>query len=339
MNDVDEKFQQQILFDEVDSGSKTENVPVTDQQIIFDNQDWLPEEEDAPIVEDKLIVSNTKPRWLWRIILSLFSVLIIVETVEFFSLGFSQSPLIASIYAIILFCLSLVVGTKAMRELSALRQFKKQQYLRTTIEDFLVNGHTCDIKNICEKITKQLPCDLNEENNKQWHEMVKSEYNDTELLQLYSRQVLSKVDQKALVEVAKFSTESVVLIALSPLAIVDMLLMFWRNLRMIDKIAGLYGLKIGYWSRIRLIKQVFVNMAYAGASEIVADIGTDLIGADLLGKLSSRMAQGFGAGMLTARLGIKTIKLCRPIPFYEDEPKLSSVRKKIVSQLKILLKK
>ncbi|NQZ83119.1 MAG: TIGR01620 family protein [Colwellia sp.] len=338
MNDVNEKFQQQILFDEVDTNGKTNNLPVTEEQVLFDNEDWLPESEEA-LVEDEVIVSSTKPHWLWRIILSLFSVLIVFETVEFFISGFSQSPFIASIYGIILFCLTLIVGTKVVRELSSLRQFKKQQHLRTKIDDVLANDLVCDAKQLCQKITAQLPCDLNVENEKQWQEIAQAEYSDSELLQLYSRQVLSKVDEKALVEVAKFSTESVVLIALSPIAIVDMLLMFWRNLRMIDKIAGLYGLKLGYWSRIRLIKQVFVNMAYAGASEIIADFGTDLIGADLLGKLSSRMAQGFGAGMLTARLGIRTIKLCRPIPFYENEPKLSNVRKQLVSQLKLLLKK
>jgi len=338
MNDVNEKFQQQILFDEVDTKGKTDNLPVTEEQVLFDNKDWLPESEET-LIEDEDIVSTTKPRWLWRIILSLFSVLIVFETVEFFIAGFSQSPFIASVYGIILFCLTLVVGTKVVRELSALRQFKKQQHLRTKIDDVLANDLVCDAKQLCQKITEQLPCDLNGENEKQWQEIAQAEYSDSELLQLYSRQVLSKVDEKALAEVAKFSTESVVLIALSPIAILDMLLMFWRNLRMIDKIAGLYGLKLGYWSRIRLIKQVFVNMAYAGASEIIADFGTDLIGADLLGKLSSRMAQGFGAGMLTARLGIRTIKLCRPIPFYEDEPKLSNVRKQLVSQLKLLLKK
>ena len=338
MNDVNEKFQQQILFDEVDTNGKTNNLPVTEEQVIFDNKDWLPESEEV-LIEDEIIVSSTKPRWLWRIILSLFSILIVFETVQFFISGFSQSPFIASIYGIILFCLTLIVGTKVIREISALRQFKKQQHLRTKIDDVLANDLVCDAKQLCQKITAQLPCDLNVENEKQWQEIAQAEYSDSELLQLYSRQVLSKVDEKALVEVAKFSTESVVLIALSPIAIVDMLLMFWRNLRMIDKIAGLYGLKLGYWSRIRLIKQVFVNMAYAGASEIIADFGTDLIGADLLGKLSSRMAQGFGAGMLTARLGIRTIKLCRPIPFYENEPKLSNVRKQLVSQLKLLLKK
>ncbi|MFT5759399.1 MAG: putative membrane protein [Alteromonadaceae bacterium] len=338
MKDVDEKFQQQILFDEIDTQGKSANLPVTEQQVIFDNQDWLPE-HDEPVVEDELIVSSSKPRWLWRIILSLFSVLILFETVTFFISGFSQSPIIASIYGIILFCLTLVFGTKVVREISSLRQFKKQQNLRSKVDDILANDLVCDARKLCQKITDQLPSDLNVENEQQWQQIAQSEYSDAEILQLYSRQVLSKVDEKALAEVAKFSTESVVLIALSPIAIVDMLLMFWRNLRMIDKIAGLYGLKLGYWSRIRLIKQVFVNMAYAGASEIIADFGTDLIGADLLGKLSSRMAQGFGAGMLTARLGIKTIKLCRPIPFYENEPKLNSVRKQILSQLKLLLKK
>jgi putative membrane protein len=173
---------------------------------------------------------------------------------------------------------------------------------------------------------------------KTWEKIIQPEYTDIEVIDLYSKEILSSVDQKALDEVAKFSTESVVLIAISPVAIIDMMLMFWRNLRMIDKVAGLYGLKLGYWSRIRLIKHVFINMAYAGASEIIADFGADLLGADLLGKLSGRMAQGLGAGMLTARLGIKTISLCRPIPFQNQPPKLNDIRKKIIIQIKGLLK-
>ena len=118
-----------------------------------------------------------------------------------------------------------------------------------------------------------------------------------------------------------------------------MLLMLWRNLRLVNKIAALYGLKLSYWSRIKLIKQVIVNMAYAGASELVADLGADLLGAELLGKLSARMAQGLGAGMLTARLGLKAMHLCRPIPFADDAPKLGHIRQKIVHQVQQLVKK
>jgi putative membrane protein len=132
-------------------------------------------------------------------------------------------------------------------------------------------------------------------------------------------------------------SEAVVLVALSPIAVLDMLIMLWRNLRLVNKIAALYGLKLGYWSRVKLIKQVIINMAYAGASELIADLGADLLGAELLGKLSGRMAQGLGAGMLTARLGLKAMHMCRPMPFYEDTPKLGHVRQQVIGQVKKLL--
>lgn len=337
MTEINEKYQQQILFEEVAEEKNIEKLRITQEQVIFDNQDWLPQDS-GPKIEEEITLDVSKPRWLWRIIFSLLAILIIVETIDFFTLGFSQSPIIASMYAVILFCLTLIVGTTVIRELSALRQFKKQQELRSQVKAILNNDETHNAQKLCQKISQQLPGDLVLDDGKQWSDMIKAEYTDAELLQLYSRQILSKVDQKALTEIAKFSTESVVLIALSPIALIDMMLMFWRNLRMIEKLSGLYGLKLGYWSRIKLIKQVFINMIYAGASELVADFGADLIGADLLGKFSGRMAQGLGAGMLTARLGLRTIKLCRPIPFDEDEPKLCHVRKQILSQVKQLIK-
>ena len=105
------------------------------------------------------------------------------------------------------------------------------------------------------------------------------------------------------------------LVALSPLATVDMMLMLWRNLRMIEDIADVYAIELGYWSRIRLIRQVFRNMLYAGATELVTEVGMDLLGAEFAAKLSARAAQGVGAGLLTARLGLRTIEACRPLPW------------------------
>nr|WP_256094338.1 DUF697 domain-containing protein [Aeromonas caviae] len=35
---------------------------------------------------------------------------------------------------------------------------------------------------------------------------------------------------------------------------------------MIEDIADVYAIELGYWSRIRLIRQVFRNMLYAGAT-------------------------------------------------------------------------
>ncbi|XPF94150.1 YcjF family protein [Colwellia sp. RE-S-Sl-9] len=330
-----DKFQQQILFDEIEN-KEQESERLTKNQIVFENTDWLPETQE--LVENNEVIEKSKPRWLWRIAFVLFIGLLSYELVEFFISGFENSPIVASLYGVLLFIMSIIFGTTAYREISSLRQLSRQDNVRAQIQSILEDNHKYDARQLCEKISEQLPCDISMGEEKTWEQIIQPEYTDIEVINLYSKEILSSVDQKALDEVAKFSTESVVLIAISPVAIIDMMLMFWRNLRMIDKVAGLYGLKLGYWSRIRLIKHVFINMAYAGASEIIADFGADLLGADLLGKLSGRMAQGLGAGMLTARLGIKTISLCRPIPFQNQPPKLNDIRKKIIIQIKGLLK-
>ncbi len=350
--------QQQILFSETDLANQqvTNKVKASHdgKQVIFDNQDYLPLDEatEFPAVSAEQAVKDQvtsrtneikkRPRWLWRVALSLFALVVSIEAVEFFLSGFTQSPIITSIYAVILSCLAIIASSNIYSEWSTLRQFKRREELKIQAGELLAgvefskDSSKADVESFCNKITTSLPCDLITEQEHAWQEALNDQHSDTELLQLYSRLVLSKVDEKAMTEIARFSTEAVVLVALSPVAIIDMLIILWRNLRMINKIAGLYGLKLGYWSRIKLIRQVFVNMVYAGASELVADFGSEMIGADLLGKLSGRLAQGLGAGMLTARLGIKTMQLCRPIPF-DDKPKLGHVRREILTSIKKLI--
>ncbi len=332
MNELKDDYQQQILFDEETSDSPKDD---SQTQILFSNQDWQPEDELINSLDDEP-ETISRPSWLWRSIAALFSVIVVVEAVDFFTIGFTESPIITAIYAALLFCLVIVSGRAVLREVIGLRQFKKQQQVQSQVKALTAGEGNLSASELCEKISKQLPCDLLTEQEQQWSELNIDDYSDAELLQLYSRLVLTKVDKKAVAEIAKFSSESVVLIALSPVAILDMLIMVSRNLRLIDKIAGLYGLKLGYWSRIKLIRQVFVNMVYAGASELVADFGADMLGADVLGKLSGRLSQGLGAGLLTARLGLKTLKLCRPIPFETDAPKLGDIRKEMLGQIKKL---
>ncbi len=328
------KYQQQILFDEQDVDLKIK-VDKQDQQLFVANDNWQPVEleQDLEIVEQ---VETGQTSWLTKTLLVAFSAVLGLELYDFFLTGMVESPIITSLYGIILLCISVLAGSSLFREVSGLRQLKARDKLRQQIENVDQASHE-EVEMLCEDITANLPCDLSNEHAEKWREVKVNELSNEELMQLYSRIVLTQVDQKALAEVAKYSSESVVLVALSPVAILDMMIMLWRNLTMIDKIAGLYGLKLGYWSRIKLVKQVITNMLYAGASEVVADVSMDMLGADLLGRMSGRLAQGLGAGMLTARLGLRTIYLCRPMPFDDNAPKLSQVRKEVIQQIKQLL--
>jgi putative membrane protein len=257
--------QQQILFSE----NELLNENLTDEvkgsqngeQVVFNNQDYLPIDEDKelPVLMDEETVAQqvselkSKPRWLWRIALTLLAGIIGFETVDFFMTGFVNSPIITSVYAIILSCLVIMASSSLLGEWSTLRQFKRREKLKQQASALLSkkdlteeqSNATLDVKSFCQKVSENLPCDLVSEQEQTWQDAVNSQYSDSELLQLYSRLVLTKVDEKAMAEIAKFSTEAVVLVSLSPVAIIDMLVILWRNLRMINKVALLYGIKLG----------------------------------------------------------------------------------------------
>lgn len=333
MTDAKPAIKQQVLFEELPE-QQSENLPaVLTEQVIIDETNFVDDEESEQRVEleEK---QKSKPRWILRAVFAILSVLFVVETTEFFIEGFAQEPFIVTLYGVLFTLITLGAGKTIIKELFGLRRLKKRSSLQQQVTLLQKGEHNQSAQTLCQNILEELPCDINDEYNQKWHQHDHMQLSEQEVISLFSREVLSEVDRKALDKVSKFSTESVVLVALSPIAIIDMILMFVRNLKMIDEIAHLYGLKLGYWSRIRLIKQVFVNMVYAGATELVADLGAELIGADLLGKLSARLAQGLGAGMLTARLGLKTMQMCRPIAYEDQAPNLKDVRKKIITKIK-----
>jgi putative membrane protein len=113
-----------------------------------------------------------------------------------------------------------------------------------------------------------------------------------------------------------------------------MLLVLWRNTRMIQEIASLYGMKATLTSRFVLFRRVLYNMAFVGVSELVTEIGSDLFGWSVAAKLSARVGQGIGAGLLTGRMGIQAMQLCRPIPFSDKErPRLREIRSRVLTRL------
>ena len=155
--------------------------------------------------------------------------------------------------------------------------------------------------------------------------------NGQEVQQRFRQLVLSELDSQAQAVIRRYALEATVLVAVSPLALTDMAIVAWRNTRLTREVARVYGLQLGYWSRVRLLRQVFINMIYAGASEMAIDVGMSTLGADMLGKLSGRAAQGVGAGLLTARLGWHAMRLCRPLPLdIEEQKALSSVRRRLL---------
>ncbi|MTD39611.1 TIGR01620 family protein [Erwinia sp. CPCC 100877] len=192
----------------------------------------------------------------------------------------------------------------------------------------------------CENLAQQAGLDKSHPALQRWHAAIHETQNDREVVALYARLVQPVLDAQARRAISRSAAESTLMIAVSPLALVDMAFIAWRNLRLINRIAALYGIELGYYSRIRLFRLVLLNIAFAGASELVREVGMDWMSQDLAARLSARAAQGIGAGLLTARLGIKAMELCRPLPWIgDDKPRLGDFRRELLGQLKETVQK
>ncbi|MGE4799895.1 TIGR01620 family protein [Yersinia hibernica] len=301
------------------------------------------ENEDGRV--EGLVNAALKPkRSLWRKMVTaggvLFGVSVIAQSVQWLNQAWQQQDWIA-LGATAAGGLIVLAGVGSLvtewRRLYRLRQRAEE---RDTARELLLSHGIGQGRAFCEKLARQAGLDRGHPALQRWQASLHETHNDREVVELYAKLVQPALDNLARAEISRYAAESALMIAVSPLALVDMAFIAWRNIRLINRIAALYGIELGYFSRLRLFRLVLLNIAFAGASELVREVGMDWLSQDLAARLSARAAQGIGAGLLTARLGIKAMELCRPLPWLgDDKPKLGDFRRQLISQLKNTLPK
>lgn len=138
--------------------------------------------------------------------------------------------------------------------------------------------------------------------------------------------LLSGPDTRATAEIQSAARQVALATALVPLAFADVAAALTANLRMIRKIAEIYGGRPGAFGNWRLAKAVAVHLMATGLVAVGDDLIGSLAGGGLLSKLSRRFGEGVVNGALTARVGVAAMELCRPLPFRQlEKPGVSAL--------------
>lgn len=135
------------------------------------------------------------------------------------------------------------------------------------------------------------------------------------LFALAQAEVLAPLDAAAEAEVVAAARQVATVTALVPLALADVVAALTSNLRMIRRIAEIYGGRAGTLGSWRLTRAVLTHLVATGAVAIGDDLMGSALGGSVLSKLSRRFGEGVVNGALTARVGVATIEVCRPLPF------------------------
>ncbi|WP_316015484.1 TIGR01620 family protein [Roseobacter sp. HKCCA0434] len=135
------------------------------------------------------------------------------------------------------------------------------------------------------------------------------------ILALAERELLAPLDLAARAEVEAATRTVAGVTALLPLALADVVAALSANLRMIRRIAEIYGGRAGLIGSWRLFRTVAAHLIATGAVAVGDDMIGAVAGGGLLSKLSRRFGEGVVNGALTARVGVAAIEVCRPLPF------------------------
>ncbi len=147
-----------------------------------------------------------------------------------------------------------------------------------------------------------------------------------DLIGLAETELLVPFDEAARTMVLSSAKRVALLTAVSPRALVDLLFVAAEILRLIRRLAALYGGRPGFLGFIRLARAAIAHLAVTGGMAAGDSIVQQFLGHGIAARLSARLGEGVVNGLLTARIGIAAIDVCRPLPFVIGRPpRLSDV--------------
>lgn len=154
------------------------------------------------------------------------------------------------------------------------------------------------------------------------------------LVHLAEREICAPLDGAALREVEVACRNVAAATAIVPLAFVDVVVALTANIRMVRRIAEVYGGRAGTFGSVRLMRAVAAHLVATGAVAVGDDMIGSVAGGGVLSKISRRFGEGVVNGALTARVGIAAMEVCRPLPFEAvPRPRVTGVIKRALAGL------
>ena len=154
------------------------------------------------------------------------------------------------------------------------------------------------------------------------------------LMGLAETELLLPLDRLAIREVEAAARQVATVTAVVPLALADVVAALTANLRMIRRIAEIYGGRAGTVGAWRLTRAVFTHLVATGAVAVGDDLIHSVAGGSLLSRVSRRFGEGVVNGALTARVGVAALEVCRPLPFLRAEkPSVTGIVRRALTGL------
>ena len=284
---------------------------------------------DAPLrpaaMERAVQIAAAKPsrlaRWFWAVLLTLIGFVVSVAAWDFVTGLLARSPVLGAVATALIGLLSLICVILAIKEAAAFARLRRIDGLRQSATDALTSKDAAAAQALVDRVSNLYAgrADMD------WPRATLKDrqgdvFDASGHLALAETTLLKPLDQAAEDEIAAAARQVATVTAIVPLAFADVATALFSNLRMIRRVAEIYGGRGGALGNWRLTRTVMAHLVATGAVAVGDDLIGSVAGGGILSKVSRRFGEGVVNGALTARVGVAAMEVCRPLPFNAEAP-------------------
>ncbi|MCA0873201.1 YcjF family protein [Seohaeicola saemankumensis] len=255
-------------------------------------------------------------RWFWGLSAALVGAALSVAAWDFAMRLLERAPLLGWAVTGLIAALLVVCLAIALREVSAIARLGRIDDLRRAADTALAEADLIAARRVVDRLNRFYA----HREDTGWGrqrlaERADEQFDASTLLALAEDEVLTPLDAAAQREVEAAARQIATVTALVPLALADVIAALTSSLRMIRRVAEIYGGRSGFLGSWRLTRAVFTHLVATGAVAVGDDLLEPVLGGSVLSRLSRRFGEGLVNGALSARVGVAAMEVCRPLPF------------------------
>ncbi|MEM0899131.1 MAG: TIGR01620 family protein [Pseudomonadota bacterium] len=323
LHETDEALARQSKRKAESDPRKPKAQPVTSATLIEPETDPFQEEVQNENVE--LIVPPRKKRfrlfgWIVSILFTILSIAFGLWLEQLVITLFERNPLLGWGALGLIGLLALLVLIVIIREITAIMRLKSIASLHSDIRASIEAGDDKALKKAANRLEQHYILDPRTAVGREKLRQQSGEVIDgADRIILAEKALLSSLDDQARDIVMQSARRVSVVTAVSPRAFVDIAYVLFENVRLIRVLSEHYGGRSGGFGTLRLLRSVLGHLAVTGTVAVGDTLVQQLLGQGIASRVSTRLGEGVINGIMTVRIGISAMDVCRPAPFHALE--------------------